>query len=151
MNSRTKTLLGGLSALVFILMTIAMLLIALIFSGQMWLPVLLALFFGGIAAFSGVIAVNSARQAGPSLSGLAQERSRILKLAAHQQGKLTAEEAAMECRIPIDQAQALLDDLVINGRADTWVSDGGSMVYVFRGLLEDDKATAEDPMKMLDP
>ncbi len=151
MPSRTKTLLGALSTLVFTLMTFAMLLVGLIFSEQMWLAVLLAFFFGGIAAFSGVIAFKAAREAGSSVSGLAQERSRILKLAAHQKGKLTAEEAAMECRIPIDQAQALLDDLVINGRADTWVSDGGSLVYVFRGLLEDDKATAEDPMKMLDP
>lgn len=151
MSTGLKTLLGGLSALVFTLMTFAMLVLGLIVGDQMWVALLLALFFGGIAALSALIALRARAESGPSLSGLAQERSRILKLAAHQQGRLTAEEAAMECRIPIDQAQALLDELVVNGRADTWVSDGGSLVYVFQGLLEDDKASAEDPMKLLDP
>lgn len=144
-------MLSVLGALVFGLMTFAMLVVALITSYTIG-GFLLALFFGAAGVFCGYVAFQQFRhrQDHMVMSGVGQEQSRILKLAEAEQGKLTAEQAAMECRISVQQAEALLDELVNQGHAETWVSDGGSMVYVFRGLLED-KSSAEDPMKMLEP
>ena len=148
-----RNVVAPLSAVVFSIMTFSMLVVGLIFGDQLWIAILLALFFGGIAALSGLITFRDfqARRSGGSMSGLGQEESRILRLAASQKGRLTAEEAAMECHIGVAQAERLLEELVLQGRADTWVSDSGSLVYVFPGLLEDEKSSAEDPMKMLGP
>lgn len=152
MKSGLRTLLPLFGTVVFSIMTFLMLLTALIFAEQMWISILLAILFGGGALFLGLQTLGALRSRRDSgVSGLGQERSRLLKLASHQKGRVTAEEAAMECRIPVQQAQALLDQLVNQGTADTWVSDNGSMVYVFRGLLEDEKDSAEDPMKLLEP
>ena len=141
-----------LGTVLFSIMTVAMLAMALIID-QTFAALLFAFFFGGIAAFSGLVAYRDfqERSSGVLLSGVGQEQSRIIKAAAHHNGRLTAEEAAMEGKVSVDRAQKLLDDLVNKGRADTWVSDSGSMVYVFQGLLDEDKASAEDPMKVLDP
>lgn len=149
-NIRTFAALFG--TIVFGLMTLAMLLVALLMSTLA--GSFLALVFGALTVFSALVLLRSFREQSTGLEGSGvgrQERSRILKLAAHNDGRLTAEEAAVECNLSVEQAQFLLDNLVENGSADTWVSDSGSMVYVFRGLLEDDKATAEDPMKLLEP
>ena len=108
--------------------------------------------FGGLAGFLGLLTFKSfqAQSRGAIPRGMAQEQQRVLRLAAHKNGRLTVEEVAMECRVPVDQAKALLDALVLQGTANNWVTDSGGMVYVFQGLLEDDKDTAEDPMKFLD-
>lgn len=151
MPSGLRTLLLTLGTVLFAIMTMAMLILGLFYSPIA--SVLLALVFGTLTVFFGYLSIQDfrQRQSGSVPSGLGQQHSRLLKLAAHQNGRLTAEEAAIECRISIEQAEALLEDLVNKGRADTWVSDSGALVYVFQGLLEDEKASAEDPMKFLDP
>ena len=147
-----KTLLAIFGAILFGLMTMSMLLMALVWSDQALVGFLMALIFGGLTFFSATIGVKGLRSAKQSTSALTQERSRVLRLAASKQGRLTAEETALGAHISVQQAQAILDELVVQGTADTWISDNGRMVYVFGGLLgDDDKSSAEDPMKFLDP
>ncbi len=135
--------------MVFGIMAFSLLVLALFLSP--WLTIPLALLSGAAALFSGFQLMQSLQERRtPSTSGLKQERSRILRIAAHEEGRLTAEEASVKANIPVAQAEALLDELVAEGRAEHWVADGGNMVYVFRGLLEDDKDSAQDPMALLD-
>ncbi len=135
--------------MVFGIMTVVMLALALIMSPIFM--VLMAILCGALTVFSALHLMQSLQERRPpSTSGLTQERSRIVRIAAHQEGRITAEEASMKANIPVAQAEALLDELVADGRAENWVSDSGNMVYVFRGLLEDDKANAEDPMAFLE-
>lgn len=150
MNTGLRTLLAVMATVLFAIMTLAMLVVAMVFSQYTVGAVVLALFFGALTTFSGYQSLLSFRSRNRN-QGLGQEHSRLLKLAAHQSGRLTAEEAAIECRVSVQQAESLLDELVNQGTADTWVSDSGAMVYVFPGLLEDEKASAEDPMKLLEP
>ncbi len=152
MPDNLRTFAALFATIVFALMTVAMLVVALLMAplaGSFF-----ALVFGGLTLFSGLVLFKSFRQGRTGLEGSGvgrQEQRRILNLANHSAGRLTAEEAAVECNLSVEQAKLLLDNLVQQGAADTWVSDSGSMVYVFQGLLEDDKATAEDPMKLLEP
>ncbi len=152
MSPGLRTLLAMMSTGLFAIMTLAMLVVGLVTDYTIG-SVILALFFGAIAVFSAYhtfLSFRASRQGDVPL-GHGQDHARLLKLAARQSGRLTAEEAAIECRISRSQAEQLLDDLVNQGSADTWVSDSGAIVYVFRGLLEDEKESAEDPLKMLGP
>ncbi len=153
MPSGIKTLLSLFGAVLFSLMTLAMLIMGLVWGDQMVASILLALLFGGTAAFLTTIAVRSIRSPGRAdTSAMSQERARVLRLAASKQGRLTAEETALGAHISVQQAQALLDEMVIAGTADTWISDSGRMVYVFGSFVDGgDKLTAEDPLKLLDP
>ena|SRR5690554_2350199 len=82
--------------------------------------------------------------------GAEQEEHRILSLASHKGGKLTVEEVSIHCHIPVDRSKRILDEMVRKSTADTWVSEGGGLVYVFQGLLDtEDKDTAEDPFASL--
>ncbi len=140
-----------LATLICSVMAFSLLVVALI-TEYTFGAVLFALLFGGGAVYTGLIAFRNFRhqQDNAILTGVGQEQSRILKLAAREEGRLTPEETAMECNLSVQQAETLLDDLVNQGRAETWVTDGGSMVYVFRNLTADAKDSAEDPMKMLE-
>lgn len=146
------TLLTLFGAAVFALMTVATLIVGLVMEGGL-VALLISLIFGALAIGCTVAGFRQLRaHHRPDIKSLTQERSRLLRLAASREGKLTAEEAAIGCNISVAQAEALLDDLVMQGTADTWISDGGSLVYVFRGLLDTNaKDTAQDPMAFLDP
>ena len=148
-----RTLAYTFGAVLFALMTFTVLVMGLIFSQYTIAALIVGITFGALTVFLARGAYSTFRDENRHRvpTGLGQEHSRLLKLAAHQQGRLTAEEAAIECRVSVQQAEQLLNDLVLQGRADTWVSDSGAMVYVFQGLLEGEKDTAEDPMKMLGP
>ena len=151
MSDKVRVLLPILGTTIFAIMTLAMLIVALVTDYGVG-AFLLALLFGGAMLFSAVTAFRHFRQRQDEvmISGLGQQKSRLIKIAAEENGRLTPEEAAMKSKISVQQAEALLDNLVDEGRAETWVTDGGSMVYVFRNLLEDDKSTAEDPLKQLE-
>jgi hypothetical protein len=148
-----KSILPIFGVLLFSLMTLAMLFLGLFWSGQALVAILFAILFGGLTVFSLLATVKQLK--GPTThdtAAMGQERARVLRLAASKQGRLTAEETALGAHISVQEAQALLDDLVISGTADTWITDNGRMVYVFGGLLDaEDKQSAEDPLKLLDP
>lgn len=152
MSRGLLTVITFFGALVFFLMTIGTLLAGLALEVGL-ISLLISLAFFAISLGLTVAAVRQLRaNTGPDLKSLTQERSRLLRLAASRQGRLTIQEAAIGCHISIVQAEALLDDLVIQGTADTWISDDGTLVYVFRGLLDTDtKESAQDPMAFLDP
>lgn len=153
MHKGCWTILPILGTVLFGIMTLAMLIVALMVE-QVMIAVTFAVLFGAVTVFCAYSLGRQLRQRSEQggLSDLGQERTRVLRLARSRKGRLTAEEAALGCHISVVQAQALLDEMVMGGIADTWVSDGGVLVYVFRGLLEaDEKDTAQDPMKMLEP
>lgn len=153
MANSARHLLPIAGAVIGALMTFAMLLVALLTDHTIG-GLLFAILFGVGSLYAAFMAFQQFRhqQDRAALAGVGeQERRRVLKLAAREEGYLTAEETAMDCNISIQQAEALLDDLVEQGSAQLQVSESGSMVYVFPNLLEDDKTTAEDPMKMLEP
>lgn len=146
------TLITIFGAFVSLVMTAATLIVGLAMDGGL-AALLIGLIFGALAVGCTVASVRQLRATrGTDIKSLTQERSRLLRLAQSRQGKLTAQEAALGCHISLAQAEALLDDLVIQGTADTWISDEGSLVYVFRGLLDSEaKQSAQDPMAFLDP
>ena len=151
MSEKLRLMLPVLATLICSVMAFSLLIVAL-FTEFTLGAVIVALLFGGGAVYTGLIAFRNFRhqQDNAILTGVGQEQSRILKLAAREDGRLTPEETAMECSLSVQQAETLLDDLVNQGRAETWVTDEGSMVYVFRNLTDGNKDSAEDPMKMLE-
>lgn len=149
MNSGVKQILAILGIVLFSILSLAMFLVALLAEATFF-PFLLGLFFLSLTAGSGFVAFQGLKGR-VDLSSMGEERSRILRFAASRQGRLTAEEAALGCHISVAQAKAILEDMVIQGEADTWITDAGNMIFVFRGLLEaEERASAEDPMKFLD-
>lgn len=60
--------------------------------------------------------------------------SEILRLAAQRQGRLTAVEIMTEFAIPLDQANELLESLVVRELADIEVTDSGVVVYAFHDI-----------------
>lgn len=136
------------SALMFLVFALQVL-----FGTESWLLYsALALLFALVTAGGGFYSIRVVRGMleGREM-GADQEEHRILSLASHKGGKLTVEEVSIHCHIPIEQSKRILDNMVRRNTADTWVSEGGSLVYVFRGLLTaDDKETAEDPFASLD-
>lgn len=74
--------------------------------------------------------------------------SEILRLAAQRGGRLTVVEIMTEFAIPQDQANALLESLVVRELADIEVTDSGVVVYAFHDVRHlDDKTRAR---RMLD-
>jgi len=65
----------------------------------------------------------------------------ILRFAAVQKGKITAEETAMQFSISVSQAKSVLESLVVKNVAELRVSDSGVLVYEIRGLNEDKERT----------
>jgi hypothetical protein len=60
--------------------------------------------------------------------------SEILRLAAQRQGRLTVVEVMSEFAIPLEQANALLESLVVRELADVEVTDSGVVVYAFHDI-----------------
>jgi hypothetical protein len=60
--------------------------------------------------------------------------SEILRLAAQRHGRLTAVEIMTEFAIPLDQANELLESLVVRELADVEVTDSGVVVYAFHDI-----------------
>jgi len=139
---------------IFGLVTLAMVALGLLVRDQLLPATLGALFFGALTLVCGFLAVRNMRlnRENATIDELSQEENRILRFAQHKEGRITVEEAALGCHLSVEQARHLLDRLVMRGSADTWVSDGGSLVYVFQGLSnEQDKLIAEDPFLQLEP
>ena len=55
--------------------------------------------------------------------------SNILRYAASQKGRVTAEEIAMQFNIEIPRAKEILENIVVRGTAELHVSDSGTLVY----------------------
>jgi hypothetical protein len=66
--------------------------------------------------------------------GVDRERA-VLALAEKAQGRLTVLEVAGRCDLTVDQAKALLDDLVLRKVAQMQVSQAGVLVYGFPRFL----------------
>jgi hypothetical protein len=143
----TAMLATAFSALMFLVFFVQVLMGA----DNLVLLALMALLFGLITAASGLYSVRFIKDFfGNRELGAEQEEHRILSLASHKGGRLTVEEVSIHCHIPIEQSKRILDNMVRKNTADTWISDNGAMVYVFRGLLDtDDKHSAEDPFASL--
>lgn len=60
--------------------------------------------------------------------------SEILRLAGQRDGRLTAVEVMTEFAIPLDQANNLLESLMIRELADIEVTDSGVVVYAFHDI-----------------
>ncbi|MBA2661313.1 MAG: hypothetical protein H0U74_03410 [Bradymonadaceae bacterium] len=111
----------------------------------------LIVFMAIIGTGAGVVAWKNVKHLFTKSAAITpQEEHRVLALAAHNGGRLTVEEVAVHCHMPVDQSRRLLDGLVLNQVADTWISENGNLVYVFRGLLGSDKQSARDPFGMLE-
>ena len=60
--------------------------------------------------------------------------SEILRLAGQRNGRLTAVEVMTEFAIPLEQANNLLESLMIRELADIEVTDSGVVVYAFHDI-----------------
>lgn len=96
----------------------------------------LVVFFGGIGAGSGYLAWRSFR---PVPFHLTEEWHRteacVLAAARTNGGSLTAATVAVHCNLPISQSQLALERLGRLGIAEPELTDGGTMLYRFPGLM----------------
>ena len=116
--------------------------------GQTSTGILLGLlaFFSGTTAGSGLLAKRL--WSGPRFEPEDHE-SRLLALMRRKGGRVTLPEVSLELGIPTDDAKEALDHLVLNGVADTLVSDSGVLVFSVPGLLSDGEKM--DAKGVLDP
>jgi hypothetical protein len=89
---------------------------------------------GGIALLSGRF--SKRRQLAARREKLRAQtfESEILRLAAQRQGRLTAVEVMTEFAVPLEEANALLESLVVRELADIEVTDSGVVVYAFHDV-----------------
>jgi hypothetical protein len=66
----------------------------------------------------------------------------ILRFSARQNGRITAQETAMELSVSVMKAKEALEQLVTKGMAEVLVSDAGDVIYQIRGIGQD-KSKAE--------
>lgn len=72
---------------------------------------------------------------------------RVLQAAKKLRGKVTPATLAIETGLSLDDCQASLDEMVEEGVAETWVTDGGNLVYAFSAFVDPtDRLTARDPL-----
>jgi hypothetical protein len=75
------------------------------------------------------------RATDPAALEAAEREKRVLHLAEKEQGRVTALEVAGRCDLTVDEAKALLNELVLRQVAELHVSDEGVLVYVFPHLM----------------
>lgn len=99
--------------------------------------------FFALTGASGVVLIRKGRRGGQEK----QERM-VLELAASKSGRITPAEIAMETSLTANESQALLDALCQQGIAETQITENGSIVYVFTGLIsESEKETGQSPLE----
>ncbi len=67
----------------------------------------------------------------------------ILRLAAQNQGRLTAHDVAMNTPLSLDESKQKLNTMQENGHVHLEVSEQGAIVYLFPALLPDGKEGGE--------
>lgn len=74
---------------------------------------------------------------------------RVLNLARHFRGKLTPEQVALNAQLDIQTSREVLESMVTNRVADTHVTDGGQIMYVFPTFIseEDRDEVYMDPLE----
>lgn len=76
-----------------------------------------------------------------------EKQSLVLKAAKQNNGRLTIAEVAMDTTLSLDESKSILESMCTEGIAELQITDGGSLVYVFTGLLTDkEKDTAKEPL-----
>jgi len=77
-----------------------------------------------------------------------QEKEKVvLKIANEKNGHLTIAEVAMDTSLSLEESKTVLEKMSADGVAELQITDGGSLVYVFTGLIsEEEKATAKEPL-----
>jgi hypothetical protein len=154
---------GGLSlfsALVFGIGVVELL------SGTAKLPageqVILLMFFGGVTALTGFNALKMLRHKPEPAQHLAAAvpagmpidialEAQILRIAAAQDGKVTAAEVALQCGVSLDAATVALDALLARGHADLHVTPDGEAVHVLKGIMTAaEKAQSQNLLTMRD-
>ena len=67
---------------------------------------------------------------------------------ASQGGRITPAEIAMETSLTANESQAILETLCEQGIAEVQITENGTIVYTFTGLVsESEKGTAQDPLE----
>ncbi|MBG9791173.1 hypothetical protein ABD76_00970 [Paenibacillus dendritiformis] len=81
---------------------------------------------------------------------LAELENAALSIAARKGGRLTAAELAMDARIDVQKARALLEHFVKEKAAILKIADNGAYVYEFDGLLDErEKADAQSLKELI--
>lgn len=115
------------------------------YEGDDKLSTLIGLFgFCGIIpmAFTGIIVFRLFRKKRQHQEAMnVWLESSILKFAAFNQGKITAEETAMEFHIGVARSKSILEEMVVKSIAELRVTENGTLVYVFSGLNDDKEKT----------
>ncbi len=76
-----------------------------------------------------------------------EKESMILKIAAAQNGKVTIAEIAKDTSLSLAESKAPLEKMNSSGVTEVQITDGGSLVYVFSGLLSPaEKDTSKDAL-----
>ena len=94
----------------------------------------------GLPAIGGILLMNPRLMRGKQLATRREQlrqqtfESEILRLAAQRDGRLTVVELMTEFAIPQDQANALLESLVVRELAEIEITDSGVVVYAFHDV-----------------
>lgn len=101
----------------------------------------LAIFFA-ITGFLGYRMTTSPKPGEQSIS----IEQRILGLAQQMKGRVTLAEIVLNFNLRPQQAREVLKNMVQQGLAELYISDGGEEVYAFGGLMPEEKNSAKDPL-----
>lgn len=78
-----------------------------------------------------------------------EKESIVLKIANTKKGRITIAEVVMDSQLNLDESKAILEKMSTDGVAELQITDGGSLVYVFTGLLsEKEKQTSKEPLNL---
>ncbi len=152
MSDQLRFFLAVAATIVLSIMTVAMLLVALVWSSQAIGAFILALLFGVGTIFSAVFSYRFFQHRGSQnlVETVGRVEPKILKLAASEGGRLSAEKTAMQLNISVAQAESALEQLTNQGTAEMQVSGSGAMIYEFPNLLEAEQDDDTDPMEALE-
>ncbi len=80
--------------------------------------------------------------------GAEETERKVLNVIASKGGRVTPIEVASKTDLSVDECQKLLDKLCEKGMGQLQVTDQGSLVYTFKGVISSqEKETAKSPLE----
>ena len=151
MPPQLRYMLPAAGAIVFALTALSGLLIGLVMDAALG-GILTAVLFGVATVLCAILAFRNFQDGAShaTVETVGRVESKILKLAAAEGGRLTAEQTAMDLNLSVAQTKAALEQLTNQGVVDMHISGSGGMIYEFPNLLEADEDPDQDPMEALE-
>ncbi len=78
-----------------------------------------------------------------------ETQAKILSLAKESNGRLTIADVTMHTALNLTESKKTLEKMCSDGVAEVQITNGGSLLYAFTGLISnEEKETAKDPLSL---